>query len=264
MVNILSFHAPLINQLKVARLISAGFLHAFAAAWTSTNTTALRKECSQVHQHLPRLQQPGFPWRWFPTRELFPSDYSITDFLWAASPTLPSLRAPVGQLQHGSCSVGWRRWWRCRKPLTSPVSWQISEGRRSKWQLSGYSPSKVLPQPWQCASTLRGTTSGDEETVQSAASLFCSVFDEVAKKRSISMQELLLLSFSASKARNMHFFFFPQTGKHPTAMNSDIWAENQDLFSQHLYSQCSHKQSSFVCPLKAYWWDQDAIWCPSL
>lgn len=32
MVNIFSFHALLINQLKVARLICAGFLHVFAAA----------------------------------------------------------------------------------------------------------------------------------------------------------------------------------------------------------------------------------------
>jgi len=81
------------------------------------------------------------------------------------------------------------------------------------------------------------------------ASLFCSVFDEVAKKGSISTQELLLLSFAASKARNMHFSL--QAGQHPTAMNGDIWAENQDLFSQHLYSQCSHKQRGFVCALKA-------------
>lgn len=41
MVNIFSLYALLINQLKVARLISAGFLHAFTAAGASTNTTVL-------------------------------------------------------------------------------------------------------------------------------------------------------------------------------------------------------------------------------
>lgn len=71
MVNIFSLYAPLINQLKVARLISAGFLHAFTAVRTSTNTTVLWKECtSHVHRYLPRLLQPGFPWRCFPAPEL--------------------------------------------------------------------------------------------------------------------------------------------------------------------------------------------------
>lgn len=61
MVHIFSSHGPLINQLKPARPISAGFLRALAAAPASTNTTFLCKECTNhVHQHLPQLC-PGFP-----------------------------------------------------------------------------------------------------------------------------------------------------------------------------------------------------------
>lgn len=62
MVNVFSLYAPLIYQLKLACLISAGLLRAFMAAPTSTNMTFLCKECaSLIHQHPPQLLHPGFP-----------------------------------------------------------------------------------------------------------------------------------------------------------------------------------------------------------
>jgi len=101
MVNICSLYAPLINRLKLARLISAGFHRASAAAPTSTNTTFLWKECiSHIHQHPPRLIHPGFPWRCFPAVDLCFRQIPLLE--------IPSaLRSPSSlKISTVMCSVG--------------------------------------------------------------------------------------------------------------------------------------------------------------
>lgn len=213
MVDIFSSHGPLINQLKPARPILAGFLHAFAAAPASTNTIFLCKECtSHVHQHLPQLC-PGFPWRCFSAPNL--SSHHIVllrVFIRAMSPfamttedgpPLPQFHLPdaTWKMQIKSCFC--------------------SSGARANHSARLFPSPDNEPQPW-----VRGTTSGDKETVQSTAYLFFNFFDEAAKKGSISTEEFWLLH---SSARNIHFSL--QAGQHPSATNRDSWVENQDLSS---------------------------------
>lgn len=90
------------------------------------------------------------------------------------------------------------------------------------------------PEPWA-----RGTTSGDEETVQSTAYLFFKAFDGAAKKGSISTEECWLLH---SSARNINFSL--QAGQHPSATNGDSWVENQDHSFQS--SNTAHAHKSWV------------------
>lgn len=140
MVHVFSLYAPLIYQLKLACLISAGFLRAFVAAPASTNTTFLCKECvSHIHQHPPQLLHPGFPWRRFPASNLCFHEV----LLWE----IPSeLYSPPPSKSACCASAEWTRaqkppLWTpqtklCSKPLPHfHLTWQISRGKHSKWKL---------------------------------------------------------------------------------------------------------------------------------
>lgn len=142
-VNIFSLYAPLIHQLKLARLISAGFLRAFAAAPTSTDMTFLCTECiSHVHQHPPRPLHPGFPWRCFPAPDLCFHQIPLSEISsqLCPPPPLPSKPAPRTSLE-------WRNLLRGHRGSTSAdgggskplprfrLARQMSHGRRSKLKL---------------------------------------------------------------------------------------------------------------------------------
>jgi len=121
-------------------------------------------------------------------RPLFSSDSTIRDSICATFPLFP-------QNQHSNVLCGHRRSTSADGGSSKPLprchclTQQMSHGKCNKLKLfvprrpranrsASFFPSPDnVPQPG-----LRGTTSGDEETVQSTTYLFFNVFDEVAKK----------------------------------------------------------------------------------
>lgn len=219
MVHIFSSHGPLINQLKPARPISAGFLRAFAAAPASTNTTFYAKNAPVTSTSICLNFVQAFLGRYFSAPNLSFRQIELSEFSSELCfPLLPSNSTPCASLEwiHGHC--GWEDTAtppptipcpRCHMENTGDERFFCSSGARANRSARLFPSPDNEPQPW-----VRGTTSGDEETVQSTAYLFSNVFDEAAKKGSISAEECWLLH---SSARNIHFSL--QAGQHPNATN---------------------------------------------